>query len=106
VRIFNMGNSWGDDAWSFELLPDGEKPRRVRRSPQTYTRNVPSTTEVAPGATGRWPFDLGDGTWELEAAPDLSGIVLVAIYDAPPTPESQELGIFTGPLRSDPASLG
>ncbi len=105
VRIFNMGNSWGDEAWSFELLTDGDKPRAVRRRPQIYTRNVPSTTELAPGLTEKWPFDLGDGTWELEAAEAPSGAALTAIYDAPPTPEAEELGVFTGPLRSEPVDL-
>jgi len=91
VRLFNLGNSWGDDAWSFEL-----GGAAVRRRPQSYTRNVPSARTIAPDATERFSFDFGDGTWEADAAEGKP----VAVYHAPPTPEAKELGIFTGPLRS------
>lgn len=104
-RIFNIGNSWGDRAWRFELLTDGGAPRSVRRRAQTYTRNVPSATELAPGAMGRWRFDLADGTWDLDVAAGFTGAALAAIYDAPPTPEARQLGVFTGPLRSEPVDL-
>lgn len=107
VRLWEPASSWGDPAWSFDVLAD-DRPIRVPRRPQRYTVNLPATREVAPGATERWAFDLGDGSWEIDAAsnalraPDAR---LVAVYDAPSTPEADQLDVFTGPLRSEPVAL-
>ena len=107
VRLWEPSTSWGDPAWSFEVLAD-DRPIPVERRPQSYTVNLPATREVGPGATERWAFDLGDGSWELDGAsnalrdPDAR---LLAVYDAPSTPEADQLDVFTGPLRSEPVAL-
>ena len=104
VRLWEPGNSWGDPAWWFELMgPQGQ--RQVRRQPQDYTRNVPSSREVAPGGSEPWHFDLGDGSWDFDAAADLSASELVAVYEAPPSAEAEQHGVLLGPLRSEPVDV-
>ncbi len=104
ARLWEPGNSWGDAAWWFELIR-AQGPSAVRRLPQSYTRDVPSWREVGAGATSEWDFDLGDGTWELDATVGLSEGQLVAVYEAPPTPEAEKQHVLTGPLRSEPVDI-
>ena len=61
VRLWRPGNTWGDDALTFEATT-----RLVRQA--DYTRNVPSSVEVPPGGTHELPFDLEDGTWSAAVA--------------------------------------
>lgn len=102
IRIWRLGNEWGDEMISFELHC-GSTIVRVGRSPQIYTRNVPGSIEVPPG--GRHPirFDLGDGSWQL-AAPVrelfATGTRLSAIYAVSPSHEADEAGVWIGHARS------
>ena len=66
LRIWDMGNTWGDDALSFEVTAGGQSAT-VKKRPQRYTRNVPSVVVLAPGGQHEIPFDFGDGTWDLES---------------------------------------
>ena len=107
LRVWESGNSWGDAAWSFELLTRTDA-RPVARRPQRYTRNVPAYREVEPGTIERWDFDFEDGTWQFPLVDQplrTQGTGLVALYASPPSPEATELDVFMGPLRSTPATL-
>ena len=66
LRVWQIGNTWGDEALSFEVS-DGGSAVHVEREPQVYTRNLPESIELKPGARYRMPFDLLDGTWKLDA---------------------------------------
>jgi hypothetical protein len=105
LRLWHEGNSWGDPALYFELYGAGEvaNPVIVRRRPQAYTRNVPSSFVLGPGKTVARPFDLSDADWdaggESGAAPE-GGARLVAVYEIPPTPETATHDVWTGQLRS------
>jgi hypothetical protein len=103
ARIWATGNTWGDDALSFEVVAD-KRSAIVRKKAQRYTRNVPSSVALAPGAQHEIPFDLGDGTWDLDVAQDLlvhAHSQLRAIYDSGDSPEVQAQGVWRGQLRTN-----
>lgn len=92
---------------SFEVLR-GPSITRVVRAPQVYTRNIPSSVEVPAGGRHRVPFDLGDGTWQLDVpAGELfgAGASLVAVYEVRESREASEARVWTGRLRSQPVPL-
>jgi len=95
VRTWRLGNEWGDQMISFEVVR-GEAMTLVVRAPQVYTRNVPSPISVPAGARHPVPFDLGDGTWRLEAPASevfAAGASLVAVYEVPESREASEAGV-------------
>jgi hypothetical protein len=102
VRIWDRGNTWGDDALSFEVTAAGESAIVTKRL-QRYTRNVPSSVVVAPGMQHEIPFDLGDGTWNLDVAQKLlvrAGSGIRAIYDSGDSLEVQTQGVWWGQFRT------
>ena len=107
IRIWALGNEWGDEMISFEVIGDSTVIQ-VMRSPQVYTRNVPSSIEVPAGGRHQIPFDLGDGSWQLAApASELfaRGTRIVAVYEVPPSHEASTAGVLTGCLRSQAIPL-
>jgi hypothetical protein len=103
LRVWRAGNSWGDSALSFEVR-SGENVTRLFRREQEYTRNVPATVALPPGAEHEWPFDLDDGEW-IPGAPvelNLEATQLVAVYDVPESSEAKTQDVWTGLLRSEP----
>jgi hypothetical protein len=106
VRVWELGNSWGDATLSFELLRDGAVEKIVRE-PQVYTVNLPERREVPAGGRHEWRFDLGDGSWKIGDVThlDVPDTRLVAVYEVVPTPEAEEHGVWVGRLRSDPVPL-
>ena len=107
VRLWQMGNEWGDMSLSFELTREGGVARIVRRS-QVYTRNVPSTFELPAGSRHEWPFDLGDAEWDADALaerPMDAQAQLVAVYAVPESPEALSHGVWTGQLRTLPVRM-
>jgi len=105
MGVWRTGNSWGDEALSFELKSAGGIERIVRK-PQVYTVNVPAAQMLS--ARGRYavPFDLGDGSWQLEASFrwDVDA-ELVALYDVPESPDALAQHAWIGHLRSAPVRL-
>jgi hypothetical protein len=107
IRIWNTANSWGDDVVSFEVL-QGERTLHIVHKPQIYTRNVPSSIVVPPGARHRLPFNLGDGSWITETPTGQlveSATEIVALYDVPETVEALKYDVWMGHARSAPVRL-
>jgi hypothetical protein len=108
IRLWRVGNSWGDETLSFDVIA-GSGAHHLSRQFQVYTRNVPSSFLLDPGAEHRIAFDLGDGTWKpgeilsLLNAPEAQ---LLAIYDVPASPEALAHGVWTGQVRSSGVRLG
>lgn len=103
--IWNIGNTWGDDALSFEVTAAGQNTivSIARKRLQRYTRNVPSSVVIAPGTQHEIPFDLGDGTWDLDVAQKLllhPDSQIRAIYDSGDSPEVHSQGVWRGQLRT------
>jgi hypothetical protein len=104
LRVFRFGNSWGDDALSFEVS-DGERTLQITRVPQVYTRNVPSTEEIVPAERHVLPYDLADGGWTGATELIAAGSVLTAIYAVEESPEASEQGAWTGRCASAAVTL-
>lgn len=104
LRVWQTGNTWGDDALSFEASGNGSTARIVRK-PQVYTRDVPASVALKPGERYERPFDLEDGTWEpadtirAVQSPDVR---LVAVYDVPRSADAVTQDVWIGKLRSEP----
>jgi len=107
VRVWRMGNSWGDETLSFVLvLADRTHP--IVPKQHSYTRNIPVSLPVAPGGRHEIPFDLGDGGWEPSSAIELAktpGARLAAVYRVPDSPEAESQGVWRGELRSETVVL-
>ena len=106
VRVWQFGNTWGDEALSFEASAGGSTVR-VEREPQVYTRNVPASVLLTPGDRFAIPFDLLDGTWKLEAIgyplPHQCGVA--AVYDVPRSPEAIEHHVWVGRITSERVTI-
>jgi hypothetical protein len=101
-RVFDTGNSWGDEALSFEARREEEIVRIVPAA-QTYTRNVPSVLEIAAHDRHALDFDLTDGTWEadLPIATLLSNATAVrAVFEIGDSPEADTQRVWRGRLES------
>lgn len=110
VRVWDLGNSWGDGALTFEATADGHEDPAViaKRDDLRYTRNVPRSTLVASGASHDVAFDLGDGTWDLTTAREVLArpdVTVRALYASGETPEGEEHGLWQGTLRTDAVPL-
>jgi hypothetical protein len=99
IRVWRSGNKWADTSLFFELLR-GHHRHVLRRVGAVYTRNVPSSVEIAPGARLGLEFDVGDGTWDSESLIFADGR-LVAIYEIKPSPEAAASRVWTGRLRAE-----
>jgi hypothetical protein len=107
VRIWRMGNSWGDESLAFEVSGDN-RTEKITFRPQVYTRNVPATVVVPHDGRFEILFNLRDGKWEPATAIDrLSGsdARLTAIYSVRKSPEAASQEVWTGELRSQPVRL-
>lgn len=107
LRVWRSGNSWGDDTLFFEIVSNG-RASEIRRTPQTYTRNLPASVALEPGGAQEFPFDMGDGEWEPEAAVQRATAPearITAIYRVAASPEATAQGVWVGEVRSGPVSL-
>ena len=106
VRIWQIGNTWGDEALSFEVSADGSTVR-VERQPQVYTRNVPASVLLTPGDRFAIPFDLSDGTWKLDefGYPLPHQCDVAAVYDVPRSPEAIEHQVWVGRITSERVTI-
>jgi hypothetical protein len=103
LQVWRPGSSLGDRILSFETAgPSGVAV--IARAPLVYTRDVPTGHGVPAGGEYAIAFDLRDGTWEPDVAPDATA--LTAVLEILESPEARREGIWAGRLRSDPAPLG
>ena len=107
IRVWRTGNSWGDEALSFEGTR-GRSVHRIMRDPQVYTRNVPLFVSLKPGERYEIPFDLRDGSWPPEAAIrrlQAPGVQLAAVYEVPRSPEATAHAVWSGQVRSESVTV-
>jgi hypothetical protein len=108
TKVFQTGNSWGDDALSFEIA-DGTRTMSITPEPKIYTRDVPSTVSIEPGSKYSISFYLLDETWKVDYD-DLESLSaearLTAIYQIGPSEEAVTQQTWTGSIRSVPVSIG
>ncbi len=102
-KIFETWNSWGYQAISLIFdLPDGsQETARVKQ--QRFTRNFPSTFQIAPGSFYVFSLTL-DERWE--GLTDLKKflhqkIKLTAVYEIGESEESKEHKVWVGKESSE-----
>lgn len=99
-RLFEYWNSWGYQNISFYLYTkDGTQI--VTRKDQNFTRNFPSTYEIALGETMVFPLKF-DSSWEeLENIPEgESKLRIQVVYRCVPSFEAKDSGAWTGIVAS------
>ena len=106
IGVWRKGNSWGDEALSFELK-SADGIERIARKPQIYTVNRPAAQMLPAGSRYAVPFDLGDGSWQVDTSVRRTdGAELVALYDVPESADALAQHAWVGHLRSAPVRLG
>jgi hypothetical protein len=104
VRLWEQSNSWG---WEMPRLhlgsePGGAASHCLRPAARLWTRNFPSSAEVAPGESLRYEMRAGDFDPEtLEPVRQLSGqpVRVQAELRCEPSAEAVEYGVWYGTLR-------
>jgi hypothetical protein len=107
LRVWRLGNSWGDETLSFEIASGGHRDA-IRRKPQVYTRNIPASVVLERGEKQEIAFAIEDGQWEPAAAVArlaAADALITAIYRVAPSPEASAQGVWIGELRSEPVHL-
>lgn len=107
--VFEVGNSWGYQAISFELTLDAneEKKYKVTVKPQTFTKNVPAIYVIPPQGHQVFVITLDDkwtGMPEFKK-PGHTPATIKAIYELKKTNESWEKGVWAGRVESEPVEL-
>jgi hypothetical protein len=100
VRIWRIGNSWGDEAaWRTTV--------RVEREPQVYTRNVPQSVLLTPGDRFPISFDLLDGTWKLDVLgrPLPERLDIAAVYDVARSSEAIAHQVWAGRISNERVTI-
>jgi hypothetical protein len=104
IRVWRMGNSWGDPTLSFVLIAEG-RAYHIKMTPQNYTVNFPDYQPLAPGQEYKIAFDLTNAeqweqTWK-PALPRAAGRVqLAAFHEAIRLPETDAYQVWTGSIGS------
>jgi hypothetical protein len=110
VRLWAQGNSWG---WPMPRLalatePGIAAPHSLAPAPRLWTRNFPSTVELAPEESARYVMRAGDfDPQTLEAVQDFSDqpLWVQAELRCEPSPEAVEHGVWCGALRGPEQEL-
>jgi hypothetical protein len=107
VRVWRLGNSWGDGSWSLRLSTSGAPARTytLRPTNQGYTRNVPGFIEIQTHA--KQEIRLTPSRHEWTAGEDLDPLKGVpvnveAVLDIAPTPEATKHHVAVGRVESAP----
>jgi hypothetical protein len=107
VRLWELHNSWGWFSISLEVraAPDqAAEAAVIRRAPREWTKDGPTYFELAPDESRGVVLDLHDGWWVRDEALALdtrAPLWVRARLHIAPTPQSDELGVYTGTQDSD-----
>ncbi len=109
-RLWDWHNSRGWYALAVEARDGSGTSFDIQRTPRDWSKNGPTVFVLQPGERREVKLDLYDGWWKIEPA-HASAADLTRLRDRPlelrarlridPTPESEELRVFTGTLFSD-----
>ena len=104
-RLWEPGNSWGEDNLSFEIADDkGNILDELKRKPQVWKKNAPNYSEIEPGE--HYIIDVFlKREWELSFLEKINEsnflLKLRAIYKIEEDNFSKEHGIWTGQVKSE-----
>jgi hypothetical protein len=109
-RLWDWHNSWGWYAPAVEVRDGTGISFDVKRTPRDWSKNGPTVFVLQPGERREMQLDLHDGWWKIERA-NATGTDGARLRNLPlelrarlridPTPESEQLHVFTGTLFSD-----
>jgi hypothetical protein len=110
VRLWEHGNSWG---WSMPRLylspePGSAAPLCLSPAARIWTRNFPSSVELAPQESARYVLRAGDFDPEtLKPAQQLSEqpVWVQGELRCEPSPEAVEYGVWCGTVRGEEQEL-
>jgi hypothetical protein len=105
MRLWDRSNSWGWQMLELELQADNpdRTSARLTPAPQRFTRNVPRFIELAVGAEHAFDVPVTQHNWDgLPKALAFwnTPLRVRGILHIPLTPESRELQVYVGTLRS------
>jgi hypothetical protein len=110
LRLWEQGNSWG---WPMPRLyvdsePDGTAPHLLTPAARIWTRNFPSSVEVAPGGSTR--YVLGAGDFDPDALAAVQPLAHQPLWvegelRCEPSPEAAEHGVWCGTVRGQKQEL-
>jgi len=107
ISTWEVSNSWGYRALSFEAVTaDGEK-FRISRKAESFSVNFPSSFRILPGEHQVYPVLL-NGSWTADPSIPMAGqtqVLLTASYEVSQTPESDQYHVWTGHVESRPYKI-
>ena len=109
-RIWRDSNSWGADRWRVLLIRNGRLETFFQNPDQGFTRNIPTSDELAAGARVEKKLDLNGGNWcglghcalynERGFGGEKVGFepndMIIVTYDVPLTTEAHKLDVWYG----------
>ena len=110
IKVWQESNSWGAARWRVLLIRKGHLETFFQNPNQRFTRNIPTSNEIAAGAQIEQKLDLNGGDWcgfghcsaynehgfsgrEASFEP---GDIVVVTYDVPRTNEASKMGVWYG----------
>lgn len=110
IRIFDESNSWGAMDWRVLRIRNGKVEAFYQSPYQGFTKNNPTSFELAPGAHRDLKIDINGGNWcgfgrcswyyekglGGQKITFAKGDQIVVIYEAPISEESQKIHVFSG----------
>ena len=114
LRLWEDSNSWGAARWRILRIKNGQVDVFFQNPYQIFTANIPTTTEIAPGASVERTLDVNGGNWcglghcSSYNERGLGGKeirfegseTIVVMYDVPPTKEAQDLSVWQGAVAA------
>jgi hypothetical protein len=104
IKIWSETNSWGYYCLSFEMSDKSGRKWVAKKTPATFTRNIPSVLEVP--SRGTYVIGVHFATprlWEGFPTPvnGVEPVTVRAVFEVLPTPQSEQLGAWTGRIMSE-----
>jgi len=111
LKLWEESNSWGATNWRVLRIRQGQIETFFQNPYQIFTVNAPLFNAIPPGEHLQRKLDLNGGNWcgfghcasyneqgfrDGKKVAFEPGDTIIAVYDVPPTKESQELGVWTG----------
>jgi YD repeat-containing protein len=110
VKVWQESNSWGAARWRILRIRKGELETFFQNPNQRFTRNIPTSNEIALRAQIEQKLDLNGGNWcgfshcssynergfgGREVSFEMGDIVVV-VYDVPRTEEATRMSVWYG----------
>ena len=97
LRIWDDANSWGAGRWRVLLVRKRQVFTFHEDPDQSFTRNGPGFSEIAPGGRTERTLDLNDERWRGAGNRRIeSGDVVIVLYDVPLTDEAAQYRVWYG----------